>query len=91
MTVWGKERDRNSRFQNNPIKTAGERSWAARREGWDARSRIIAKVDGVAAGLGSPTLTAVNTPICSRQRGVLPDVPLSCHLGIFSLSLFLVV
>ena len=24
MTVWGKEGDRNSRFQNNPIKRAGE-------------------------------------------------------------------
>lgn len=36
MTVWGKEGDRNSRFQNNPIKRAGKAELGNRKGGWDA-------------------------------------------------------
>ena len=36
MTVWGKEGDGNSRFQNNPIKRAWKVELGNRKGGWDA-------------------------------------------------------
>lgn len=92
MTVWGKEWDRNSRFQNNPIKTAGKWSWVARREGWHAQNLIISAVE--AAWTGAPE--ALHWPpwrvsYTRPEAGVSSDAPLSCRLWLFSLSLLLVV
>lgn len=88
MTVWGKEGDRNSRFQNNPIKTAGKVELSNKKGGWYApKSDYLYGLDSVDFGSRSSKATTVKDLLHTRQRRGLSDVSLSCNLIVFS-SLF---